>query len=323
MAILGTIRVIAAPKETAFSLPEKLMALRDRQALRYRLEDTDDAGPPIQRMLEQARLAAETSVPITLIGEPGAGKEWLARAIHERSERRHAYFACLDSLKLPPAQIDDVLFGRGTSCGFGTIYLHGPEALTRELQAKIVQATATEGSPRLIVGFRADPQIQVQAGRLLEELYCDASPVTIAVPPLRERLSELPRFIALFLDRSREWHKVQGVADEAAAILRTYAWPENLRELQAVLRDACRRAKGDRIEAADLPFHLKHGPLPVERRLPLDRLLEQVERRLIALALQLTQGNQTRAAELLEVWRPRLVRRLEKLGIKPQDDDAE
>ena len=103
---------------------------------------------------------------------------------------------------------------------------------------------------------------------------------------------------------------------EAMNALRSHAWPENLRELFGVLQDACRRAKGSRIEPADLPFYLKHAALPAERHLPLDALLEQVERRLIALALRLAQNNQTRAAELLEIWRPRLQRRMEKFGFK-------
>jgi DNA-binding NtrC family response regulator len=81
-----------------------------------------------------------------------------------------------------------------------------------------------------------------------------------------------------------------------------------------VLHNACRRAKTERIELVDLPFHVKHEALPPERRLPLDPLLEQVERRLLALAMKWTQNNQTRAAEMLEIWRPRLARRLEKFG---------
>jgi DNA-binding NtrC family response regulator len=104
-------------------------------------------------------------------------------------------------------------------------------------------------------------------------------------------------------------------------VLRSYAWPNNLRELQAMLRAACRRAKGERIELADLPFHLKHGPVPADRHLPLDALLEQVEQRLIALAMKLTHNHQTRAAELLEIWRPRLQRRLEKFGLAPKSTE--
>ena len=141
-------------------------------------------------------------------------------------------------------------------------------------------------------------------------------PVTIAIPPLRERPAGISRFVDVFLQRSRELHAhpVQSVSSEAMNVLRAHGWPENLRELQEVLHEACRHTKGERIELADLPFYLKHGTLSAERRLPLDALLEQVERRLIALALKLTQNNHTRAAELLEIWRPRLLRRMEKFN---------
>ena len=101
--------------------------------------------------------------------------------------------------------------------------------------------------------------------------------------------------------------------------LRSHSFPANLGELVGVLGSACRRAKEGRIELGDLPFHLKQNALPAERRLPLDTLLEQVERRLIELALKLTQNNQTRAAELLEVWRPRLVRRMQKFGLRGEE----
>jgi DNA-binding NtrC family response regulator len=165
--------------------------------------------------------------------------------------------------------------------------------------------------------------MDIQGGRLLAELYYAASSVTIEVPPLRERLADLPRLIDVFLQRARELHphRVQSVAGEAMNLLRTHSWPGNLAELQEVVNGVCRRAKGERIELGDLPFYLKQTAAPPERSLPLDPLLEQVERRLIALALKLAQDNQTRAAELLEIWRPRLIRRMEKLGFKVQDSD--
>ncbi len=325
LGVLGTIRVLVRPAEAPFSLPEKLMALRDRQARRYELDDLSKSVPSLKRLHEQARLAAQTRAPITLLGEPGVGKEWLARAIHNRSGQRERYFACLDAEKVPAALLGDILYGpRSGQLGIGTVYLREPASLPREWQSRLAETVSLGENadfPRLIVGQRGDPRAEIQAGRLLEEFHCAVSPVSITVPPLRERLAELPRFIEIFLDRARnlEAHKVQGVSDEAMKALHAHSWPENLRELQDVVRDACRRAKGERLELADLPFAVKHGALPAERRLPLDTLLEQAECRLIALALKLAQNNQTRAAELLEIWRPRLVRRMEKFGIK---DDA-
>ena len=283
-----------------------------------------EAGSPVlARLHEQARLAAQTRLPIALLGEAGSGKEWLARAIHVRSERRQRPFACLDAVRLPTELLGETLFGpRTQKLGLGTVYLRDLDALPREWQARLaetLQVGENADFPRIIVGLCRDTGAAIQAGRLLAELYCAVSPVTITLPPLRERLAQLPRFIDIFLQRARDLqpHGIQAVSPETLNLLRAYAWPGNLSELQEVLREACRRAKGERLEPADLPFHLKQARLPPpERHLPLDALLEQVERRLIELALRLAQNNQTRAAELLEIWRPRLMRRMEKFGLK-------
>jgi PAS domain S-box-containing protein len=319
LGILGTIQVHKTPAEVPFTLPERLMSVRDRQARRYRLDDLDQSSPVLKRLQDQARLAAQTRVPILLTGEAGVGKQWLARAIHQFGGQRERYFACLDAEKLPPAMLGEIIYGpRSRQHGLGTVYLREPASLPREWQSRLAETLSLGENadfPRLIVGCRIDPHTEVQAGRMLEEFYCAVSAVTIAVPRLRERSAELPRLVDMFLDRARESRRL---SPDALKVLLAHDWPENLRELQDVLRDTSRRAKGERIEPADLPFAVKHGALPPERRLPLDTLLEQVERRLIALALKLANNNQTRAAELLEIWRPRLMRRMEKFDFKPQ-----
>lgn len=87
-----------------------------------------------------------------------------------------------------------------------------------------------------------------------------------------------------------------------------------------MLRGAAGHARGERLELADLPFFLRSGPMPAEKKLPLDELLEQAERRLILLALRQARGNRTRAAEILGIWRPRLLRRLDHFGIDAGSD---
>jgi DNA-binding NtrC family response regulator len=309
-------------------LPEKLMAMRDRQARRYRLDDLGTDSPALLRLHEQALLAARTPTPLTIFGEPGAGKEWLARAIHAQSDRRERYFACLDAEKLPANLLGDTLFGpRSRQMGFGTIYLREAASLPREWQSRLAETIRLRENPefpRLMVGLRTDPHAEIAAGRLLEEFYCAVSPVTITVPPLRERLPEMSRLIETCLQRMDDLRPgvVRRLSPEALNALRSHAWPGNLRELQAVLCDACRHSKGEVLELAGLPFYLKHGALPAERRLPLDALLEKVEHRLITLALKLTQDNHTRAAEMLEIWRPRLLRRMEKFGFKSDNEDT-
>ena len=106
------------------------------------------------------------------------------------------------------------------------------------------------------------------------------------------------------------------LTSEAWELLRNYGWPGNLGELYAVLAGACQRAKGDKIDAADLPWFIGAGVNVPERALPLDKLLEQVERRLVQLALVMAKGNKSRAAQMLEIPRVRLLRRLQVLGLK-------
>jgi DNA-binding NtrC family response regulator len=252
----------------------------------------------------------------------------LARAIHTYGAERQRYFARLDAERLPADLLGDLLFGpRGRQLGLATVYLREPAMLPREWQARLAD-TLRHGenpdSPRVIVGMTRDPRGEIQAGRLLEELYCVVSPMTIELPPLRERLAELPQLIDIFLAQANELepHGAKSFSGETMSALRAYAWPGNLCELQGVVLSACRRTKTEKIELAHVPFYLKQGELPAERRLPLDTLLEQVEKRLIALALRLAQGNQTRAAEILEVWRPRLLRRMEKFGYKTETDQG-
>jgi len=317
----------------ALPLPERLLALRDRLAATFRLDDLASELPAMQRVVEQARLAATLRLPVTLIGESGTGKHWLARAIHHAGPLRDRGFARLDANALPASLIADLLMEpRGERLALGTAYLREPAALPRELQARLVQRLHSEkgDGPRLILGHRGDPDEAVRAGRLLDHLHCAASTLTIRLPPLRERLAGLDSLSRSLLARSRIWHESAQpppatVSAEAALALRAYAWPGNLRELSEVLGGAAGRAKGDRIELTDLPFFLRSGPLPAAPKLPLDALLEQAERRLILLALRQAGGNRSQAADILGIWRPRLLRRLEHFGIETtrESDPAE
>jgi len=123
--------------------------------------------------------------------------------------------------------------------------------------------------------------------------------------------------------------RVTSLSADAWAVLRGYSWPGNLRELYAVLRAVCGRVSGDANRAADLPAALRRAaereqtpPRPAERLLPLEQLLEEAERRLIQLALQRTNGHKARAARLLSIPRPRLWRRMLKLGIVDIEEET-
>jgi len=141
---------------------------------------------------------------------------------------------------------------------------------------------------------------------------------------LRERQADLSDLVERLLQRLNAGSErpVTGLTPQASELLRAYAWPGNLRELYAALQSACQRTTSDRIDAPQLPAPLRltvrlgETPQPVsERAIRLDEILEEAERRLILLALRRARGNRSQAAELLSIWRPRLLRRMEALGI--------
>jgi len=156
-------------------------------------------------------------------------------------------------------------------------------------------------------------------------LYGRLTALTVQVPAVADRLPDLPRLLDDLLPRAAETAEagVRAVSDAALACLRQHRWPGNLAELYQTLVQACGRAKGEEIEADDLPFYLRGAPAPPAAPLPLDDILAKVERRLIELALRLANGNKSRTAELLSIWRPRLIRRLEQLDLdSTTNDDA-
>jgi DNA-binding NtrC family response regulator len=320
-------------------LPERVVALRQRVADRHGPGLLTSDLPVMRRLADQVRLAAQVTAPALFVGEAGTGKLALARAVHFGGAAREGSFAALDCGRLPPAALAAVLFDpRGPRHRLATVYLREPGRLPRELQLRLCDLVrqAEPGGvrpPRLLAGTVTDPAEQVRSGCLLEELACILATLRLDVPPLRQRLPDLPLLVERLLDRIREdadQPVVSLIGPEALEILRAHTWPGNLRELHAVLAGAAARASGERLTAADLPADLRliqalaQTTVNTDREysLPLDKLLEQAERRLIELALRQTRGHKTRAAAMLSIWRPRLLRRMEALGIVDPETPA-
>jgi transcriptional regulator with PAS, ATPase and Fis domain len=324
VGMLGKVIQVEVADGTGQPLPEKLMALRQRLSTAWCLQHLDSAVPAMQLVADQVRLASSTGVAALLVGEAGTGKHWLARTIHQESAHRENTFYALDCRHLPVGALAWVLFGAPKLAhrAGATLYLREPGALPRELQDRLAEEIARARDdargPRILSGCRVDPATAVASGQLLPALHCLLGPLTLRMPPLRERRADLPALLRTMLERlARNSEKqVLQLSEDARELLLAHAWPGNLAELFAVLADALGKAKGDRLEACHLPWYLR-SPAPVpERTLSLDTILEQVERRLIRWALTTAKGNKSRAAELLTIWRPRLLRRMEALGIK-------
>lgn len=331
LCILG--KIIPVPRNEAVPcppLPEKLVALRERTAQRYRMDQLASNVPAFQRVRDQVYLAGQTRVPVLISGEPGTGKHWIARTIHHQGSMREGTFAALDCARLPPALLSAVLFpenGIGSQRAPGTMYLREPSRLSRDLQLQLcasIQESREGGGARILAGCTTDIREEVRTGRLAEDLCCALSTLVIAVPPLRERQADLPPLVQRLMERihSGMEQPVPQLTQETWDLLHAYSWPGNVRELYAALWSACRRASGGRVEPSHLPaklrlaVHFEQTPQPEpDRPLRLDLILEEAERRLIISALRRARGNRSRAAELLSIWRPRLLRRMEALGI--------
>jgi DNA-binding NtrC family response regulator len=327
-----------ADAQTALVLPERLMDLRQRWAGSFTLDLLASTRPAMQRLVQQVRLASSVSAPVLLVGERGTGKETIARIIHYQGPHRERSFAALDCRRLPPAVLAGVLFGEAGDGrpGFGALYLKEPACLPRDFQLRLVEVllnTASSGaaaSPRLLAGSSNRPEDDVRTGRLLEELYCGLGTLTLEVPPLRQRLLDLPHLVEEMLTalNGTAERTIVDLTPAAWEVLTHHSWPGNLRELRQVVADAWNRATTEHIDAGDLPAALQlrrqldqelvRPPQPV----PLEERLQQVERRLIQLALHRSHGNHTKAAELLGIYRTRLLRRMKALDMLEGESEA-
>jgi transcriptional regulator with PAS, ATPase and Fis domain len=281
-------------------------------------QPSEQAG--MGRLLAQVRLASQTRVPVTIRGEPGTGKEWVARVIHHQGITRSGPFAALDCRRLPRVALAAALFEGGRLVRrAGTVYLREPACLPHDLQSVLGMWLAEAGAeaPRIICGMPPDEGSSPSA--LTEELATALSVLVIDVPPLRQRLSDL----GWLAERMLAPPEGGTLTREALTMLLGHPWPGNLRELRQALAEARSHAPDGRIEVRHLPMYLRLGPTVTPEKdqpLPLRQLLAQAERRLIALALQRCRGKQTRAAEMLGVNRPYLRRRMEELGLATSEE---
>ena len=287
-----------------------------------------------------ARMAAlDTTVLIE--GETGTGKELVARAIHGASGRATRPFVVVDCAALPETLFESELFGhergaftgafaarRGlleTSAG-GTCFLDEIGELPAPLQAKLLR-TLQERSirrvggndeipfdVRVVVATNRDLRKLVADGGFRDDLYYRLNVVTITMPPLRERASDIPLLAQHFLEifARRSGRAIKRLAPESVALLAGYRWPGNVRELEHVIERAMALSSSETLLPDDFPPHLRE-----ERdrapRLPADGMtLEDVKRWYVNKVLEESGGNKLRAAELLGIDRRTLYRILER-----------
>jgi two-component system nitrogen regulation response regulator NtrX len=325
------------------------LALRARvDRSRVMVGDSD----ALRQLREQVSMAAPTNGRVLIYGENGTGKELVARTVHALSRRRAGAFVEVNCAAIPEELIESELFGhvRGAFTGAvadrrgkfevadgGTIFLDEIGDMSLKTQAKVLRVLQEQtlevvgGTSRVNVDVRVlaatnkDLQSEIRAGRFREDLYFRLNVIPIFVPPLRERIDDLPLLADHFMaEFAREYGKrIKSFEPAAVSALQRYAWPGNVRELRNVIERLMIMAPGDVITVADLGFS---DPAALRRtdpgdapngRATLHEARDRFERDLILRTLAEQQGNMSRTAEVLGVERSNLYRKMKSFGIAP------
>jgi DNA-binding NtrC family response regulator len=291
-----------------------------------------------------------SSCPVLVSGERGSGKERVARAVHQASPRVAGPFVAVRCDAIPVALQESELFGRvwGAPVGSaervgriaraqgGTLFLDEVEALPLPGQLRLLGVLRSgEYSPvgeiltrasdvRVVAATRLNLEDAVAEGTFLEELYFLLSAVHLRVPALRDRPDDVPLLAQHFLRRvlAKHGRDALSLSRGAAELLMRYEWPGNVRELESAIERAVLLCVGNRIEPGDLPAAVQRvdGGRLVTARLPasgvdLRAAVAAFEDQLIRRALERSQGNKKRAAELLGLNRTTLVEMLKRRRI--------
>ena len=306
-------------------------------------------SPKMQEVLGIARKAAESPATILLLGESGTGKEVLARTIHRWSPRRDRPFVAVNCVALPEQLLESELFGheKGAFTGAdrqkkgrfelarsGTILLDEIGATKPDLQLKLLRVLQ-EGTFERVGGnqvLRADVRIlaatnrnlerAIEDGSFLEDLYYRLNVVSLTLPPLRERVEDIPALSHFFLRKyvHEAKREVLDISDEALQHLTAYPWPGNIRELENAIERAVVLGSGTQIEPADLPEQVVGAERLPQREdnlgIGYHESVDAFRRQIIRAALERTGGNQSRAAEMLGLQRTYLSRLIRNLGLR-------
>jgi DNA-binding NtrC family response regulator len=327
----------------------------DQLSARYEEGGLVGRSPVMIELYKEIARVAPTRSTILIVGESGAGKELVARSIHQHSTRSAGPFVAINCGALTETLLEAELFGhvRGAFTGAvsdrkglweqaagGTLFLDEVGETSPAFQVKLLRALlageirrvgasrAIQVDARILAATNRNLDQDVKAGKFREDLFYRLSVVTLRVPALRERRTDIPllaeRFLSTVLER--ENHPPLKLSEETVRTLVAYGWPGNVRELESAIEYAVLHARGNEVVPEDLPEKLQSAQLRAAARSPLSALfedlpsLDELERRYLIYILEVAGGNRTRAAEILHIDRRTLYRMIERYGI---DSNAE
>jgi two-component system response regulator HydG len=335
------------------ALREEVKRLRRVVVDQQKFDDILGTSAAMKKMYDLIARVAETETTVLITGESGTGKELVAKAIHQRSERKEGPFVAINCAAMPENLLESELFGH-TKGAFtdartarpglfikasrGTLFLDEIGEMPAGMQAKLLRALqertvrpvgGDQEQPfdaRMIAATNRDLETEVEEKRFREDLFYRINVVRIHVPPLRARGSDILLLAVHFLQRYQQAgsQRVVGIKSAAADKLMSYPWPGNVRELQNCIERAVALAQYDHVGLDDLPERVrefKSSRITIESNDPAELLpMEEVERRYILRVLEAVGGNKTLAAQVLGFDRRTLYRKLERCkdGVPPK-----
>jgi two-component system response regulator AtoC len=343
-------------------LATQLKVSEENQQLRRKLIEAGTLGPivgqssamrRVMRLVEEA--AASSSASVSIVGESGTGKKLVARTIHELSARRNGPYVAVSCSGLPDDLMESELWGheRGAFAGAdrrrdgflamangGTLLLDEITDLKIELQAKLLRTIEDKKIQRIGGGNESEIPLDVRLiassskslteatryGRLREDLFSRLNTFIIELPPLRDRLEDIPALVEAFVAQSAEKNRksVTGIDNEGLEILRLNRWPGNVLQLRNVIERATVVARRPLLTAGDLPVDVRRaGRKGPHFELRIGESLDEVEREFIFKTLDFTNGNKVRAAQILGISLKTLYNRLVRYQGKDRDPAVE
>ncbi len=320
------------------------VSLRQQLDSKFGMENIIGESPAMQEVLEQVRQVAPSRATVLLEGESGTGRELIAKVIHQLSPRAPQPMVTVHCAGLSPTLIESELFGheKGAFTGAherrigrfeqaqgGTLFLDEIGEIDGSLQVKLLRFLGERtfervgsnktltADVRLIAATNKNLQEMVKTGSFREDLYFRLRVVPLWLPPLRERVEDIPLLAHAFLREFAEENNkvVTGLTNEVLEVLLRYPWPGNVRELRTAMEHAVVLCRGEKITLRDLPLAVRDAPGPALGDSPAlvvrqDLTVKEAEKELIIRALKETNGSRTLAARKLGMSRRTLHRKL-------------
>ena len=321
--------------------------LKERLEKSFGFEGIVGHSRGMEEVLDRLRVVAPTRSTVLIVGESGTGKELVANALHQRSDRQDGPFIAVNCGAIPGEILESELFGheKGAftgahqrriglieSASAGTLFLDEISELSADLQVKLLRVleervvTRVGGTTQFPIDFRLvaatnrDLEKWVQAGSFREDLYYRLKVVTLSIPPLRNRVDDIPLFVQHFLNHFNDeiGRHVKGVHPAVLTALKRHSWPGNVRELRNLVESLVLFAKADEITLEDLPVEYRVPAAAPPPSLDGDhwqpRSMADIEKEAILQTLDYTDGHRARAASLLEIGLRTLQRKLKEYG---------